>query len=69
MAKKQKSFNVYWIYLAIAIFFLALTFWSPDGGTTKEVPYSKLERALRNGCVKSVEIDINKKTARAELDP
>lgn len=65
----KKSFNIYWIYLAIAIFFLAISFWPMGGGRTKDVPYSKLEKALRNGCVKSVEIDINKKIAKAELDP
>jgi len=67
---KKPTFNIYWIYLAIAIFFLVISFWTPGGGgRTKDVPYSKLEKALRNGCVRSIEIDINKKTAKAELDP
>lgn len=70
MKKKEnkKGFGVYWIYLAIAIFFLAISFWTP-GGNSKEVSYTKLEKAIKNGCVKSITIEIQSKTAKAEIDP
>lgn len=66
--ERKKGFGIYWIYLAIALFFIVISFWTP-GGSSKEVPYSKLVKAVRSGCVKSIEIDISNRTAKAELDP
>lgn len=70
MKKKEnkKGFGVYWIYLAIAIFFIAISFWTPGAGS-KEVSYTKLEKAIKNGCVKSITIETQSKTASAEIDP
>lgn len=65
--KKHPRFNFYWIYLAIAIFFIILSFWNP-AGVSKSVPYSKFEDAVRDGCVQKISIEISKKRARAELD-
>lgn len=71
MGKKQNSkssLGLYWIYIAIGIFLVAITLWTPGGGT-KEIAYSQMEQALRNGCVKQITINLNQKTAEAELDP
>lgn len=64
----KPKFNFYWVYLAIAIFFIIISFWNP-AGFSKEVPFSKFEDALRNGCINKVSIEISKQKAIAELDP
>lgn len=66
--KFKPRFNFYWIYLAIAIFFIVVSLWNPQG-FSREVPYSKFEDALRNGCVEKVSIEITKRRAVAEIDP
>ncbi len=71
MGKNQTnkpSFGLYWIYIAIAVFLIGITLWTPGGGS-KEIAYSQMEQALRNGCVKQITINLNQKTAEAELDP
>ena len=65
---KRPRFNFYWIYLAIGIFFIALTLWNPDGVSTRQVPFTKLDDALRSGCVDKITINISGKKAMAEVD-
>lgn len=65
---KRPRFNFYWIYLAIGIFFIAISFWNPTG-VQRTVPFSKFEDAIRGGCVKKISIEISRQTAMAELDP
>ena len=64
----KPRFNFYWIYLAIGIFFLVSVFY--DGNSSsKEVTYSKLETGLRNGCVKSLTVNITQNRVEAEIEP
>ena len=64
----KPKFNFYWIYLAIGIFFIVLSFWNPNGAS-REVAYSRLEDGLRNGCVSKISIEISKQRAIAEINP
>lgn len=64
----KPKFNFYWIYLAIGIFFIVLSFWNPKGAS-REVAYSRLEDGLRNGCVSKISIEISKQRAIAEINP
>ena len=64
----KPKFNFYWIYLAIGIFFIVLSFWNPRG-SSREVAYSRLEDGLRNGCVSKISIEISKQRAIAEINP
>ena len=71
MAKKpikKPSMGLYWIYIAIAVFLVGITLWTPGGGS-REIAYSQMEKALRNGCVRKISINLNNKTAEAEIDP
>lgn len=65
----RPKFNIYWIYLAIAIFFISLSFFGNNTGATHEVAYSQLEKALNNGCVDEISITIAKQRASAKIDP
>ena len=54
--------------MAIGIFFLVSVFY--DGNSSsKEVTYSKLETGLRNGCVKSLTVNITQNRVEAEIEP
>lgn len=54
--------------MAIGIFFLVSIFY--DGNSSsKEVTYSKLETGLRNGCVKSLTVNITQNRVEAEIEP
>ncbi len=54
--------------MAIGIFFLMSVFY--DGNSSsKEVTYSKLETGLRNGCVKSLTVNITQNRVEAEIEP
>lgn len=64
----KPKFNFYWIYLAIGIFFIVLSFWNSNGAS-REVAYSRLEDGLRNGCVSKISIEISKQRAIAEINP
>ncbi len=64
----KPKFNFYWIYLAIGIFFIVLSFWNPKGAS-RDVAYSRLEDGLRNGCVSKISIEITKQRAIAEINP
>lgn len=68
LGTRKPKFNFYWVYLAIAVFFIIISFWNP-AAFSKEVPFSKFEDALRNGCINKVSIEISKQKAIAELDP
>lgn len=64
----KPRFNFYWIYLAIGIFFIAM--WLSDGSTvSRSVSFTKFETGLRNGCIRSMTVNSNKKTIKAEIDP
>ncbi len=62
--KKQKpKFNIYWVYGAIAIIFLALQFFSLGNTGPKEITWQEFERSmLRNGDVDKIEV-INRQMA------
>ena len=54
--------------MAIGIFFLVSVFY--DGNSSsKEVTYSKLETGLRNGCVKSLTVNITQNRVEPEIEP
>lgn len=60
------KFNFFWIYLAIGLFFMGSMFMEP-GQSSKEVSYSKLEQAMRQGYVVSMNVTLNKNIADAEI--
>lgn len=64
---KRPRFNFYWIYLAIGIFFIIISLWNPVG-MSKSVPFTKLDDAIRGGCVKKISIEISRRLAIAEID-
>ncbi len=63
----KPKFNPYWIYLLIAIFFLA-SYLLTDNQTAREVPISKFETVLKNDCLKTITIDKNNGIILAEVD-
>lgn len=63
----NNRFNFYWIYFIIGIFLIGSMFFE-NGVASKEVPYSKLEEMLLEGCVKEIVITSNKNKAEATLD-
>lgn len=65
---KRPRFNFYWIYLAIGIFFIVISFWNPMGSLSKQVPFTKLDDAIRGGCVKKISIEMSRRLAVAELE-
>ena len=50
----KPKFNFYWLYMMIGLFFIIMMFWNPSV-SVREMPYSKLEQALRDGCVQLAE--------------
>ncbi len=64
----KPKFNFYWIYGIVGLFMLATMFWTPGGGSSKEIPYSKFEQSLQDGCLKNVVVEITTQKASAEID-
>ncbi len=63
----KPRFSFYWIYLAIGIFFIVM--WLNGGTVSRPVSFTKFEAGLRNGCIRSMTVNSNKKTIEAEIDP
>lgn len=64
----KPKFNFYWLYMMIGLFFIIMMFWNPSV-SVREMPYSKLEQALRDGCVQKLDITLAKQRAIATIEP
>ncbi len=64
----RPRFNLYWLYMMIGVFFIIMMLWTPSA-SVRELPYSKFEQALRDGCVKKIDITLTKQRATAVLEP
>ncbi len=63
----KPRFKFYWIYVAIAIFFMVIPFFGKNTSIHK-IPYTKLDEALRNNCVSELTIGISNQSVSAKID-
>lgn len=64
----KPKFNFYWIYLAIALFFIASYFLNDNSQMSREVPISKFQNVLADNCTKKITIDKTAGSIEAEVD-
>lgn len=64
----KPKFNFYWVYLAIALFFIASYFFNDDTQMSREIPISKFQSVLADNCTKKITIDKTAGTIEAEVD-
>ncbi len=61
-------FNSYWIYGLVALFLLALNFYSLSNASQEEIGWSRFEEMIRGGDVERIEV-INKELAHVYIKP
>ncbi|MEL6863698.1 MAG: ATP-dependent zinc metalloprotease FtsH [Bacteroidota bacterium] len=64
--KNNTRFNSYWIYGLLALFLLALNFYSLSTASQEEINFSQFEEMVRNGDVEKVDV-INREIAHVYL--
>ncbi len=66
--KKEFKFNLYWVYLAVGLFFITIMFMG-DNPTNKEFTYDQIEDFVMNDCIDKVVVITNKNTAEISIKP
>lgn len=64
----KPKFNFYWIYMAVALFFIASYFLNEDTQVSREIPISKFYVVLNDNCTKKITIDKTAGFIEAEVD-
>ncbi len=64
----KPKFNFYWIYMAVALFFIASYFLNEDTQVSREIPISKFYIVLNDNCTKKITIDKTAGFIEAEID-
>lgn len=64
----KPKFNFYWIYMAVALFFIASYFLNEDTQVSREIPISKFYIVLNDNCTKKITIDKTAGFIEAEVD-
>ena len=62
----NSRFNSYWIYGLLALFLLALNFYSLSNSGGKELAWNDFSRIVQNGDIRKIEV-VNDKTAYVYL--